>query len=110
MSDKPFLPAEPDSVAAAVDRFTLAGYKHELRADADGLVDVTTGRRLLPEELLVDAVVRIEGVSDPADESIVLAIRDRAGTLRATYTSAFGGDVPQADADALRRLGKKTHG
>jgi hypothetical protein len=110
MSDKPFVPAEPDSVAAAVDRFTVAGYSHELRADANGLVDTTTGRLLLPEDLLVDAIVRIEGVSDPADESIVLAIRDRAGTLRATYTSAFGGEVPQADADALRRLGKESQG
>ena len=110
MPDIAFEPAESDSVSAAVNRFTVAGYVDELRADRDGLFEARTGRRLKPEELIVDAVVRIEGVSDPADESIVLAVHDRAGTLRATYTSAFGGDVPQAEAEALRRLGKLDHG
>jgi hypothetical protein len=107
MADTAFMPFEPDSVSAAVDRFTSAGYVQELRADRDGLFEAKSGRRLLPEELIVDAVVRIEGVSDPADESIVLAVHDRAGTLRATYTSSFGGEVPQAEAEALRRIGKR---
>lgn len=110
MADASFQPSESDSVSAAVNRFTIAGYVEELRADCDGLFEARTGRRLLPEDLVVDAVVRIEGVSDPADESIVLAVHDRAGTLRATYTSAFGGETPQAEADALRRLGKQRRG
>ena len=105
IADKPFLPTEPDSVSAAVNRFTTAGYVAELRADGEGLYEATSGRRLQPEELVVDAVVRIEGVSDPADESIVLAVHERAGTLRATFTSAFGGEVRQSDAEALRRMG-----
>ena len=110
MADTTFMPAEPDSVSAAVNRFTIAGYVDELRADHEGLFEARTGRRLRPEDLVVDAIVRIEGVSDPADESIVLAVHERVGTLRATYTSSFGGDVPQAEAEALRRLGKPRRG
>ena len=109
MPDTAFTPAEPDSVSAAVNRFTNAGYVGELRADRDGLVEAQSGRRLLPEELVVDAVVRIEGASDPADASIVLAVHERAGSLRATWTSPFGGEVRQADAEVLRRLGPLPH-
>jgi hypothetical protein len=106
---KPFVPAEPDSVSAAVDRFTTAGYVEELLADRDGLFASKNGRRIAPEDLVVDAVVRIEGVSDPADEAIVLALHERSGPLRATWASAFGGEVRQADAEALRRLGPLPH-
>ena len=104
MSERPFVPAEPERLACAVDRLTAAGYTHELHAEAGGLRDVATGRLLAPEELVVDETVRIEGFSDPGDESIVLALHDVQGTLRATFATAFGADVAEADAEMLRRL------
>ncbi len=98
------VPVEPECLSRAVDRLTAAGYTHELRAEAAGLRDVTTGRLHAPEELVVDETVRVEGLSDPGDEAIVLALRDQAGRLRGTYVAAFGSSASTADAAMLPRL------
>ncbi|HEX5010595.1 MAG TPA: hypothetical protein VFY71_09345 [Planctomycetota bacterium] len=104
MSERSFIPTEPERLACAVDRLTAAGYTHELRAEAGGLRDVATGRLVAPEQLVVDETVRIEGFSDPGDESIVLALHDVEGTLRGTFATSFGADVAEAEAEVLRRL------
>ena len=104
MTERAFSPIEPERLACAVDRLTAAGYTHELHAEAGGLRDLATGRLVAPEDLVVDETVRIEGFSDPGDESIVLALHDVQGTLRGTFATAFGADVAEADAEVLRRL------
>ena len=104
MTERAFLAAEPDSPARAVDRLTAAGYTHALAADDSGLHDATTGQSVVPEDLVVDEVMRFEGISDPDDMAIVLAVHDAYGPLRATYATAFGMNATEADAEALRRL------
>jgi len=109
MSANP-VPVEPECLSRAVDRLTASGYTHELRAEATGLRDVTSGRIVLPEDLVVDEIVRIEGVSDPGDEAIVLAVRDHCGKLRGTYVAAFGSAASMADAAILPRLSAASGG
>ena len=104
MTAPAFNPIEPERLACAVDRLTAAGWTHELHAEAGGLRDLATGRLVAPEDLVVDETVRIEGFSDPGDESIVLALHDVQGTLRGTFATAFGTAVAEADAEVLRRL------
>jgi hypothetical protein len=53
---------------------------------------------------VVDETVRIEGISDPGDEAIVLAVRDQCGRVRGTLVSAFGSGTAPADAEVLPRL------
>jgi hypothetical protein len=98
------VPVEAECLSRAVDRLTAAGYTHELRAEAGGLRDATTGLLHLPEDLVVDETVRVEGISDPGDEAIVLAVRDRTASLRGTYVAAFGAEATGADAAMLPRL------
>src|SRR5262245_31028041 len=98
------VPVEPECLSRAVDRLTAAGYTHELRAEKAGVRDLTTGRLLVPEDLVVDETVRIEGLSDPGDEAIVLAVRDRDGRVRGTLVSSFGSGSASAEAEVLPRL------
>ena len=107
MKQPAFHPREPLTLARAVDRLTAAGYDHELHAQPGGcLSDAATGRVFAPEDLIVDETVRIEGVSDPGDESVVMALHDEEGTLHATYATAFGAEAGEADAEALQRLSR----
>ena len=108
MPDRAFVPTEPEALSEAVNRLTAAGYVHELRACPGGrLREAKSGREYSPEELIVDEVVRFEGPSDPGDESMVLALRERNGPLRGTYTTSFGMSVSGAEAEVLRRLPMK---
>jgi hypothetical protein len=104
MPRKGSVPVEPECLSRAVDRLTAAGYTHGLRAEKQGLRDLATEQLIAPEDLVVDETVRIEGISDPADESMVLALRDRSGQLRGTYVVAFGSEASTADAAMLPRL------
>jgi len=102
----PFTPTEPESLSEAVDRLTAAGWAHALGAVAGGrLRDLRTGVEFAPEDLRVDESVRIEGPTDPGDEVLVLALSDRLGPLRATWSVPFGAQASEADAEVLRRLG-----
>ena len=98
------VPLEGECLSRAVDRLTAAGYTHELKAEKDGLRDATTGQLVAPEDLVVDETVRVEGLSDPGDSAIVLAVRDRDGRLRGTFVAAFGAQASTAEAAMLPRL------
>lgn len=94
----------PETLAAAVDRLTAAGYHHEFVAREHGLRTVTSKQEFTFDELVVDEVVRFEGVTDPGDEAILCAVRSRDGSVKGTYVAAFGPDADALDARALRTL------
>jgi hypothetical protein len=93
-----------ETLSHAVDRLTAAGYRDDFHADAVGLHATIAGCSHEPEAFLVDEVFRYEGPTDPADESIVFALRCKPHGAKGTYTVAFGPNMPAADARAVRRL------
>jgi hypothetical protein len=93
-----------ETLSQAIERLTTAGYRDEFRAEQDGLRSVETGCVHAPETLVVDDIVRLEGVSDPQDESMLFALRCADHGTRGTYVVAFGPDVTPLDADMVRRL------
>jgi hypothetical protein len=79
----------PSDVAGAVDELTRRGFPENLRV-ADGRLQVVrTGERLRPEDLVIRAYYRFEGVSDPDDLAIVYGIESKSG-LRGVLVDAFG--------------------
>lgn len=95
-----------DTIAAAVERLTAAGYTGDFRGEARGLRELRSGRLWAPEDLVVDELVRFEGDTDPASEAAVLALRSRDGAVRGTYAVAYGPAMDAADAEHFRRLGR----
>ncbi|HEY7654236.1 MAG TPA: phosphoribosylpyrophosphate synthetase [Methylomirabilota bacterium] len=83
---------QPDplsDVARAVDELTRRGFPENLRV-ADGSLEVVrTGERLRPEDLVIRAYYRFEGVSDPDDLAIVYGIESKGGA-RGVLVDAFG--------------------
>ncbi len=57
-----------------------------------------------PELLVVEEAARFEGISDPADEAIVLALHCREDGIKGTYTVPFGPRMGALDAEMMRRL------
>ena len=51
----------------------------------------------------MDEVLRFEGPTDPADESILFALR-RADGLRGTWAIAYGPGTDPLDAEMAQRL------
>ncbi len=93
-----------ESLSQAVDRLTAQGYTDDFRAEPDGMRAVVAGVLYRPELLVVEEVGRFEGISDPADEAIVLALHCREDGTKGTYTVAFGPGVGALDAEMMHRL------
>jgi hypothetical protein len=97
----------PDTVTEAVALLQAEGYRDPVELRAEGLVCVVCGT-VTPvadlDHVKVDRVFRFEGDSDPDDEMIVLAVSCSACHARGVIVSAYGVDVEQDKAEALRHL------
>ena len=49
----------------------------------------------------------IEGLTDPADEALVLALTCEADGIKGTYTVPYGPGIGALDAEMVRRLPAK---
>ncbi len=93
-----------ETLSQAVDRLTAQGYTDGFRAEPDGMRAVVAGILYQPEWLVVEEVVRFEGISDPADEAILLALHCGKDGIKGTYTVPFGPGMGALDAEMMHRL------
>jgi len=93
-----------ETLSQAVERLTAAGYADDFRAEHGGLRAMGTGCIHEPETLVIEKVLRFEGPSDPADESILFALHCSTHDVRGTYVVAYGPAMDPLDADMVRRL------
>ncbi len=93
-----------ETLSQAVDRLTAGGYADDFRAEPGGLRALGADVLYRPESLAVDEVVRFEGITDPADEAIVLALHCEKDGTKGTYAVAFGPGMGALDAEMVRRL------
>ncbi len=98
-----------ETVAEAVNRLSAAGYADDFRAERGGLRALRAGCVHAPESLSIDEVVRFEGITDPADEAIVFALRCKLHGTKGTYTTSYGTNMTCADAEMVRRLQGSVH-
>ncbi len=93
-----------ETLSQGVDRLTAQGYTDEFRAEPDGMRAIVAGILYRPELLVVEEVARFEGISDPADEAIVLALHCREDGIKGTYTVPFGPGMGALDAEMMHCL------
>lgn len=91
-------------MAAVIDRLTKAGYNDTFRGEADGVRALRAGHVHAPEDLVVESIDRFEGISDPQDEAIVLAVRCPTDGCRGTYTVPYGKNMPAVDGELIARI------
>ena len=92
------------SMADIVDRLTKSGYDDVFRGEAGGIRSTKTGVLHRPEQFEIVIIERFEGISNPEDETIVLALRCRDHDCRGTWVSPYGKDMPSLDASLIRRI------
>ena len=93
-----------ETLRDAVDRLSAAGYTDDFRAEPEGLRAVAAGCFHAPESLIIEEIVRFEGVTDPDDEAIVFALRCPLHGVKGTYTVPYGVNVPEIDTEMIQRL------
>lgn len=81
------------------------GYTADFEVIEGGKVtSVETDRTYEPEELQVDRMHRYEGVTDPGDEELLLAVTCPESGTRGTLTLAYGATASADEAEVARRI------
>jgi hypothetical protein len=93
-----------DTVQVAIERLQEQGFTDSFQAEGAGLRALRAGRLIAPERLVVEQVNRFEGNSDPGDESIVFALRNRENDVRGTWVVSYGTQLDPVNAMCLERL------
>lgn len=91
-----------DTEMQIIERLRTAGYPADIRLDRDGRLKTGTVE-FDPEEAVVHEVERVEGMSNPDDASIIVAVSGPNG-VKGTLVLPYGPDVSGPQADAMRSL------
>jgi hypothetical protein len=93
-----------ETVSEASARLRAAGYDMDFTPTADGHLRCgACGTDHDPSTVSIDELVRYEGISDPEDEAMLLALTCDCGR-RGLYVTAFGPSASAEDVAVLQRL------
>lgn len=88
-----------------VARWRDLGYTDEFRVlTGDEVECAGCDERFAPDDLRIDHIGRYEGVSNPADEELLLAVSCVRCDHRGTLTLAYGPAASTAEAEVARRI------
>lgn len=93
-----------ETLSEAIGRLERAGFRDSFQARDDGLFALEAQRLLAPEALVIEELVRFEGVSDPQDESVLFALRSQDDAVRGTFVATYGTQTDPASAEIMKRL------
>jgi hypothetical protein len=91
-------------MAGVIDRLTQAGYGDTFKGELGGVHALRSGHIHRPEDLQVDSIDRFEGISDPDDQAIVLAIDCPSDGCRGTYAVPYGNNMSAVDGALIARI------
>lgn len=93
------------TILEALRDFESRGYGGQFAAREGGAIKCfSCGARNEPEQVRMDSLRRLEGVSDPADMVLVGALRCPACGVRGTATFKYGPGAPPGDGEAMRLI------
>ena len=95
-----------DTLSEAVNDLIRRGYTTDflIQKEKDCLVCDNNSLELSPEEFAIDEVYRFEGMSDPADESVVYAISSGKHNMKGLVINSYGADFGYRSSRLVEHL------
>lgn len=96
-----------DTVSEAVNDLSKRGYNDNLRLGDDCLHCENKKLQLSAKQFRIDEVYRFEGITDPADETIIYAISANDGSVKGTLVNAYGAYSDSTSEELVEKLAIK---
>lgn len=95
-----------DTLSEAVNDLVKKGYTTDflVHAEKDCIICRSNSMELSPEEFVIDEVYRFEGMTDPADESILFAISSPKYNVKGLVINSFGADFGYRSSKLVEHL------
>ena len=91
-----------DTLSEAVNALTKAGYEEQFKAEENRIIGLNSKKEYKPDELKIYKVFRFDGMTNPADESEVFALKANDGT-KGTLVMSYSSENDQ-NADLIKKL------
>ncbi len=97
-----------DTLSEAVNDLAKRGYTTDflMHEEKDCLYCSHNSLELSPDEFTIDEVYRFEGMTDPADESIVFAISSAKFNIKGLVINSFGANFSYRSSKLVEHLHK----
>lgn len=92
-----------ETLHEAIARLERDGFTAAFQAGTRGCFRIA-GHTYRPEDLVVDEIVRFEGMSDPEDEAVLFALRTHDASVKGTFVASYGASMEPDAVAAMRRL------
>ncbi|GAA4206512.1 hypothetical protein GCM10022289_27590 [Pedobacter jeongneungensis] len=93
-----------DTISGALTDLDSRGYNLDFNLTPDGLECKSIDLFLMPEEFEIEEVYRFEGMTDPADSSVVYAISSNVGNLKGVLVDGYGMYAENVSPELLNKL------
>ena len=99
-----------DTLSEAVNDLVALGYTADflIREDGECLYCSSYEMELSPDDFLIDGIYRFEGMTDPADESIVFAVSSRDNLIKGLVINSFGADFSYRSSKLVEELYRRS--
>lgn len=97
-----------ETLSEAVNDLVKRGYTADflVMLENDCLVCNSHSLELSPEEFVIDEIHRFEGMTDPADESILYAISSTQHDVKGLVINSYGADFGYRSSKLVEHLNK----
>lgn len=97
-----------DTLSEAVNDLARRGYTTDflMHEEKDCLYCTNNSLELSPEDFTIDEVYRFEGMTDPADESIVFAISSVKYDIKGLVINSFGANFSYRSSKLVAHLNR----
>ena len=101
-----------DTLSEAVNDLQKLGYTDDFLISEDGECLRCAGKsmELSPDEFIIDEIFRFEGMTDPADESILFAISSKDNLVKGLVVNSFGAEFSFRSSRLVEELYKRARG
>jgi hypothetical protein len=93
-----------DTLLDALNGLKLRGYTTDFNLAFDKVKCNETGVCLAPSEFEIVEHHRFEGISNPADSSVVYALESKDGLIKGTLVNAYGVYSEPVTEEMLRKI------
>lgn len=101
----PGTPTDASTLIEAIDRLKAMGFTRDMFVTRDAVVRCGSCEHdAAPSELDLHHLIRLEGVSDPADMSAVLGLECRVCGMKGTAVVRYGPEAEPHDVAVLRAI------
>jgi hypothetical protein len=96
--------SEYNNMVEALEDLKKEGYTHDFNIHNNSLHSTNGDITLSPRDFEIDKFYRFEGISDPADNSIVYAISAPKHNVKGVFINAYGVYADDISEELLKKL------